>query len=572
MTKRPRKPKAPPQEQRMPQGEIRDLMSAYKYKPPRRELDLDVPTEVERLATMERFDYERSRRKQAKRLGVRATALDSEVRRKRTTLGLNTDKPDDGQGRGVRFTDPLPWDEPVSGDTLATSLVRAVKLYVAAPDVIADVIALWILHSWLVDKFTMSPRLAMISPTKGCGKSTVLRLLHRLTRRPKRAGSISPAALFRAVEMLQPTFLLDETEKYIEHGGDLHALINEGHCKGASVMRVLGDNLELREFSIFGALALARNGNLPDDIEQRSIVVVMQRARREDGISELSEGKPEPALERLARMCARWSADNADAVANADPDMAIINRKRDNWRPLYAIASVIGGGWTERMIEATALLMPQQSEDDDGVVLLGDNQTIFTGNQTDRMFSGNICKTLHEMEGRKWAEWGKARKPITKNQLARLLGRFKITPVTIRIGDETAKGYYASQFTDAWKRYLTNYAPPPPPFQPSQRNNADGSGTSVLFNRNNGPVTDGGPTVTGPPAVTDGNDRYGSGVTVENSEKPLGPNDCYAVTDGKGDGGVCVQCGGPVDATERQRRINGREVWLHPECERFFRD
>jgi putative DNA primase/helicase len=93
------------------------------------------------------------------------------------------------------------------------------------------------------------------SPTKGCGKTTILRLLDKLAQRPKRAGSISPSALFRAIEMFQPTLLLDENEKYLEHGGDLHALINEGHCNGATVMRVLGDKLELREFSIFGALA-----------------------------------------------------------------------------------------------------------------------------------------------------------------------------------------------------------------------------------------------------------------------------------------------------------------------------
>ena len=81
--------------------------------------------------------------------------------------------------------------------------------------------------------FVISPRLAVISPTKGCGKTTVLRCWKKLARRPKRAGSIPPPALFRAVELFQPTLLLDENEKYIEHGGDLHALLNEGHCAGA---------------------------------------------------------------------------------------------------------------------------------------------------------------------------------------------------------------------------------------------------------------------------------------------------------------------------------------------------
>src|SRR5262249_10080782 len=167
----------------------------------------------------------------------------------------------------------------IEGDHAATALAASLKRYVVLSDAAADAIALWILHTWLVDKFNVTPRLAITSPTKGCGKTTVLRFLNRVVYRPKRAGSISPPALFRAVEQFHPTVILDETEKYIEHGSDLHALLNEGHCKGGTVLRVLGEKQELREFSVFAALAFAANGKLPDDLEQRSIVIEMQRRR-----------------------------------------------------------------------------------------------------------------------------------------------------------------------------------------------------------------------------------------------------------------------------------------------------
>jgi hypothetical protein len=51
----------------------------------------------------------------------------------------------------------------------------------------------------------------------------------------------------------------------IEHGSDLHALLNKGHCTGGTVLRVLGDKQALREFSVFAA-----NGRLPDGLEQRA--------------------------------------------------------------------------------------------------------------------------------------------------------------------------------------------------------------------------------------------------------------------------------------------------------------
>ena len=36
------------------------------------------------------------------------------------------------------------------------------------------------------------------------------------------------------------------------------------------------------------------------------------------------------------------------------------------------------------------------------------------------------------------------------------------------------------------------------------------------------------------------------------------------------DRGVCAQCCGAPDGTERQYEINGQLVWLHRECRRFY--
>jgi hypothetical protein len=204
-----------------------------------------------------------TRAEAAKRLSMRAHVLDRAVAKKRRTLGLETGPDDDGQGRAVKIIDVLPWHEPVAGDRIATTLAAVLKTYAVLSNAAADAIALWILHTWLVNRFMISPRLAVVSPTKSCGKTTILRLLNKIVRRPKRAGSISPPALFRVVEQFQPTILLDETEKYIEDGSDLHALLNEGHCKGGTVLRVLGEKLELREFAVFGPVAYARNGRCP---------------------------------------------------------------------------------------------------------------------------------------------------------------------------------------------------------------------------------------------------------------------------------------------------------------------
>jgi hypothetical protein len=296
--------------------------------------ELDRVVEIERLAALEPIDYEAARADAAKRLGVRTTVLDREVGKKRRELGLQDIQDDPGQGRAVKIADILLWPDPVDGDFVATSLAAAIKTYAVLPDVAADTIALWILQTWLLDKFYIAPRLAITSPTKGCGKTTVLRLLCKLTRRPLKSGSISPAALFRAIEQLQPTLILDENEKYLEPGSDLHALLNEGHCRAdGNVLRVLGEKQELRLFNTFGAVAFARNGRIPDDLELRSIVIEMQRRRPDESLSELRDDRCEH-LKNLARMCARFADDCP--IGDYDPDMGgLINRVADNWRTTF---------------------------------------------------------------------------------------------------------------------------------------------------------------------------------------------------------------------------------------------
>ena len=471
-------------------------------------LQIDRLAEIERLAALGPIDYEAVRSEAAQRIGVRATILDREVAKQRRALGLEPVR-DDGEGRPVMIVDVLPWHEPVDGDLLASALAAAAKTYAVLRDADADTIALWILHTWLVNQFTISPRLAVTSPTKGCGKTTVLRFLGKVVRRPKRAGSISPAAMFRAVEKFQPTLLLDETEKYVEHGSDLHALLNEGHCKGGFVWRVQGEKLQLREFGIFGSVAFARNGRLPDDLEQRSITIEMQRRRPDEALAELREDRCQ-SLEKITRMCARW-ADDVD-LRDYDPDMGeLINRNADNWRSLFAIADTIGSDWPVRIREAAAALAPRESKST-GMVLLADIKATFDDKDVDRLASVEICEALKAIEGRPWADW-KAGRELTPNQLARLLKPFGVMPDSVRVGTRTPKGYYRSQFAEVWQRYLTGEGSK----RAQQRNNSDAMGVS-------GPIeiATGEAAVAGPDLGRSPWNGHCCGVAVENEDRRSG--------------------------------------------------
>jgi hypothetical protein len=87
---------------------------------------------------------------------------------KRKELKLDKAKGEEGQGRTVNIEDILPYADAVEGDHVASALAATVKRYIVLSDAAADAIALWVLHTWLVSKFNISPRLAVTSPTKGC--------------------------------------------------------------------------------------------------------------------------------------------------------------------------------------------------------------------------------------------------------------------------------------------------------------------------------------------------------------------------------------------------------------------
>ena len=246
-----------------------------------------------------------------------------------------------GQGRPLQFAEIVAWPDEVEGDQVAASLSAAFKKYVRMSAPQAETCALWVLLSWTIDKFSIAPRLCATSPTKQCGKSTLLELLGRVSRRPLMSGSVTPAALFRAIEQHRPTFLLDENEKFLEVGSDFHALLNQGHRRGQYVIRTQGDNHELVMFDTFCMVAFARNGRIPDDLEQRSIVIELQRRLRGEPLAALTDQCED--LNNLARMCLRWADDHGDQIVGVEADMGgLINRVADNWRPLFTLAVKVG--------------------------------------------------------------------------------------------------------------------------------------------------------------------------------------------------------------------------------------
>jgi putative DNA primase/helicase len=304
-----------------------------------------------------------------------------------------------------------------------------------------------------------------------CGKTTALGVLKRLVCRALQAANISAAAVFRTVEAMQPTLLVDEADTFLGKHDDLRGIINSGHSKDGTVVKVDGDDNEPRIFATFAATAIAAIGHLPGTIEDRSIIIQMKRKKASERVMRL-RGDRAPDLDDLARQCRRWIADNNIALAatDAEPPAILSDRAADGWRPLICIADRAGGDWPDLARHASiALSAAVDDEESIRVMLLKDIQTIFAARGVERLPSEAIVEDLYEMEDRPWLEYGKERKPITKTMLAKLLKPFKITPGNIKMkSGSVPKGYHFEQFQDAFERYLTVPTVPvgeTPPFE-----------------------------------------------------------------------------------------------------------
>jgi hypothetical protein len=134
-------------------------------------------------------------------------------------------------------------------------------------------VALWILHAHLFERFLVTPRLALVSPVRGCGKTTLLALIERLLPRCDRTDNITPAVIYRLIERDRRSALLIDGADNLElaRNGALRAVLNSGHRKGGNIMRVIRG--EPMRFATFAPMAIAVIGGLPLPILHRSVVI-----------------------------------------------------------------------------------------------------------------------------------------------------------------------------------------------------------------------------------------------------------------------------------------------------------
>jgi putative DNA primase/helicase len=488
-----------------------EALEAAGIKPSDRDENL-----IRELAQMSELAYQKRRDEAAAQLGIRVTILDKVVRQGRAKAG--------DKENVLPHWEVEPWGEPVEGATLLDDIEKMFRRYIVLPAGAAKALALWTLHAWTMDAGDISPFMVLVSPAPRCGKTNVMTILYYLTPRSELASNISPSAVFRYVEAVRPTLLMDEADSFVKGNEEMRGILDSGHTRtGAQTIRNVEVNGEYKahRFSTWAPKAIATIKSLANTLEDRSIIVKLQRKSKAAKVERLRK-RDSDGFALLRRKAARWATDNFSRLTDPDPSIPEVlnDRAADNWRPLLAIADLAGDQWPQQAREAACLLSGEGHDATSiNVELLKDIRLAF-GND-DIIRTVDLLARLTADPERPWVEWHNG-KPLSPKRLSALLVDFGIISVNVNPpGLAQGKGYRRADFEAAWDAYCPGQNPPfglSTDILPSIRPLGDEMGTTRTFSavHDTSPVApvDGKKAPTCSTSMgkwTDGRERKGGG-------------------------------------------------------------
>jgi putative DNA primase/helicase len=351
---------------------------------------------------------------------------------------------------------------------LLTEIEAVIKKHVVLNPHAAAALAVWVLHTYTFELRDAVAYVAIESPEKRCGKTTLVSVLAAMARKPLIASNITVGALFRAIDTCSPTLFIDEADTFLAGNGTMRGIINSGNTwRTAYVLRLSrakfipaqsrpepgpkSEETGLQRYSCWCPKVIALIGETPDTIADRSIVVKMSRKLVSETCAPLTELDPA----EIKAKCARFALDAGPFLARLERirGEGLNDRAADTFDPLYAIARHAGGDWEKKLHQAALALTATVWRENAGTELLLDMLAIFLGYGREQMLSSDLVETLRSTGGglRSTALRDSA---IDEFQIAKILRPYGVRSSNIRVGSRVNKGYAAVDFREALERYV----------------------------------------------------------------------------------------------------------------------
>jgi hypothetical protein len=326
---------------------------------------------------------------------------------------------------------------------------------------------LWILHAHVYDRYNLTPRLALLSPTYGCGKSEMIKFIQRFVP-SKRYINLTTALLYRVLDEDNPysslAVMMDEADMAGLMGNkDIRSVLN-GNQKGDYVGRATPDG-GYRDYStykpiVYAGTALGGTRIVPIPLIERSVIIRMQKPPPNITLEKV-EFMDEKIVDALCADIQHWAK---NCKLNRNPPNPLRLRGADNWRSLLAIADDFGRGSDARKVAELIGL----SSENPTILLLIDIKVIFDTLKVDRITSAELLTRLFELPNSLWREWcgpheNLRPRKLTPQELARMLTGFGIRSKTVwSLGGRKERGpshmgHYRKDIEEVWIAYCPQY-------------------------------------------------------------------------------------------------------------------
>jgi hypothetical protein len=405
----------------------------------------------------------------------------------------------------VIFDTIIPHPDPVNIADLLADIETVIKKHVILSDHAAAALAVWVLHTYTFELRDTVAYVAIESPEKRCGKTTLLSVLAAMACKSLIASNITVGALFRAIHTCTPTLFIDEADTFLAGNSIMRGIINSGNTrrtayvlrlssakKVGSASRSLASPTDenrpvavpsplpfdgrgegqgevrvhqqstinhqppestdsgLKKYSCWCPKVIAMIGEVPDTIADRSIVVKMARKLTTEACLPLA------ALDaaEIKAKCTRFALDMGHFISSAPKISAegLNDRASDTFDPLFVIARLAGSEWEHKLRAASLGLSSTADTENSGSGLILDIIDIFVENGWEKIFTRDLVPILRD-GGLK----SQALRPgnINEHHISKILRHYGIKPDSVRIGKEVKNGYLAGDFRNALHRYVS---------------------------------------------------------------------------------------------------------------------
>lgn len=337
------------------------------------------------------------------------------------------------------------------------------------------VLSLWIGHTYFMHKLKTTPRLAIISPEYGCGKSRALEVLQALCFQGLKLDHQTRSYLMRKVDLIKsengkpPTLLIDEIDSVFRAKSDesseaLRAFANTGYRVGGIYGITEGDSKKTpTEFQTFAPMALAGKGEVvPESVMTRAIIIRLQKRMGYEEVEDfLDDDLISLEADSFKEELQNWSDYCADEISFIKPELSVRDREREVWLPLFKVAHLAGEEWIKK---AQVALANYEVDKLDNTIpkerqLLEDVWKIFQKADEEKLKSAHIVISLAGMTESEWDTYNFG-KPISEKALAKKLRTYGIKPIQMRFKDgQGARGYVKKEIQVAVRRYLDPLLP-----------------------------------------------------------------------------------------------------------------